>query len=244
MNHEELRDHYELYAIGVAGEPERSEIREHLVRGCETCMTEMRRARELTALLGGSAAPSAPSPKLRRRILAAAGHEERRFGWAPILGLATALSLFAAFYFSSRERQLAEQALVVRDQMRRQTIELTRLNEVLAILSGPSTKEVSFGQGPKGKVYVDPGRGVLLIASNLPPAPAGMIYEMWTIGKGGGARPAPAGLFQSDASGSAIHLQRGPVDPSLAVVAVTLEKESGADQPTSTPLIVAPLQLQ
>lgn len=242
MNHDELRDHYELYAIGVAGEPERSEIRAHLGRGCEVCMTGMKRARELTALLGGSASPSAPSPKLRRRILAAAGHDERRFGWAPILGLATALSLFAAFYFSSRERQLAEQSLVLRDQMRQQTIDLTRLNEAFAILSGPSTTEVSFGQGPKGKIYIDPGRGVLLIASNLPPAPAGMIYEMWTIGKGG-ARPAPAGLFQSDAAGSAIHLQRGPVDPNLGVVAVTLEKESGADAPTSTPLIVAPLQL-
>ena len=149
MNHDELRDHYELYAIGVAGEPERAEIREHLGRGCEVCMTEMKRAREFAALLGGAAAPAAPSPKLRRRILASAGHEQRRFGWAPFLGLATALSLFAAFYFSSRERQFAMQMAVQREQMRRQAIELTQLNEAFAILSGPSTIEVSFGQGPK-----------------------------------------------------------------------------------------------
>jgi hypothetical protein len=44
--------------------------------------------------------------------------------------------------------------------MRRQTIELTQLNEAFAILSGPATLEVSFGQGPKGKVYIDRGRGV------------------------------------------------------------------------------------
>lgn len=242
MNHEELREYYELYAIGVADEPERTEIREHLSRGCEVCMTEMKRAREFTTLLGGAAAPAAPSPRLRRRILASVGHEHRQFGWAPFLGLATALSLFAAFYFSARERQFAEQAAVVREQMRRQTIELTQLNEAFAILSGPSTLEVSFGQGPKGKVYIDRGRGVLLIASNLPPAPAGKIYEMWTIGKGAGAKPVPAGLFQSDASGGAIHLQRGPVDENLGVVAVTLENEGGASAPTSTPLIVAALQ--
>jgi hypothetical protein len=242
MNHEELRDHYEMYAIGVAGEPERTEIREHLSRGCEVCMAEMKRARAFTAMIGGASAPAAPSPKLRSRILASVGHEQRKFGWAPFLGLATALSLFAAFYFSSRERQLAENTAVMRDQMRRQTIELTQLNEAFAILSGPQTLEVSFGQGPKGKVYIDRNRGVLLIASNLPPAPAGKIYEMWTIPKGQGARPAPAGLFQSDASGGAIHLQRGPVDPNLGVVAVTVENEGGADAPTSPPVIVAALE--
>jgi hypothetical protein len=239
MTHEELRDHYELYAIGVAGEPERSEIREHLSRGCEVCMTEMKRARELTALFGAAANPAAPSPKLRRRILASVGHEQWRFGWAPFLGLATALSLFAAFYFSAREHQFAEQALVTREQMRQQAIELTRLNEAFAIVSGPSTTEVSFGQGPKGKIYVDRSRGVLLIASNLPPAPAGKVYEMWTIAKG--TNPVPAGLFQPDASGSAIHLRRGPVDPNVGVVAVTLENEGGAQQPTSTPVIAAEL---
>jgi hypothetical protein len=242
MNHEELRDQYELYALGAAGEPERTEIREHLSRGCEVCMTEMKRARELTALLGGAAAPMAPSPKLRRRILASAGYEQRRFGWAPFLGLATALSLFAAFYFSTRERQFAIQTQLLRDQLRRQTIELTQLNEAFAILSGPSTVEVSFGQGPKGKVYIERSRGLLLIASNLPPAPAGKVYEMWTIPKGPGAKPSPAGLFQSDASGAAIHLQRGPVDPNLGVVAVTLENEGGAQAPTSTPIIVAALE--
>lgn len=242
MTHEELRDHYELYAIGAAGEPERAEIREHLSRGCEVCMTEMRRARELAALIGGAQAPAAPSPKLRRRILASVGHEQRKFGWAPFLGLATALCLFAAFYFSTRERQFANQVIALREQMRRQTIELTQMNEAFAILSGPSTLEVSFGQGPKGKVYIDRSRGVLLIASNLPAAPAGKVYEMWTIPRGEGATPVPAGLFQSDASGGAIHLQRGPVDPNLGVVAVTLENEGGAQAPTSTPLIVAALQ--
>jgi hypothetical protein len=241
MTHEELRDHYELYALGAADEDETAEIRDHLARGCEVCRRALANARQITALLATTASPAAPSPKLRGRILASLGHEPpRRFGWAPLLGLATALSLFGAFYFSSRERQMAQQTLALREQLRRQTIELTRLNEAFAILSGPTTLEVSFGQGPKGKVYIDRQRGVLLIASNLPPAPEGKVYEMWTIPKG--AKPAPAGLFQSDSSGSAIHLQRGAVDPNLAAVAVTLENEGGAAQPTSEPLLVAELR--
>ncbi len=59
MNCNELREHYELYAIGVAEEPERSEIRVHLNRQCEVCMEGMRRARETAALLGGAATPAA-----------------------------------------------------------------------------------------------------------------------------------------------------------------------------------------
>lgn len=240
MNHDELQDTYELYALGIAGEPERSEIREHVGRGCEVCMTQLRRARELTALLGASADAAAPSPKLRRRILASVGVEERRFGWAPFLAAATLLALFAAVYFGGRERQFAQETVLLREQLRRQTIEVTRLNEAFAILGGPDTIEAGFGQGPRGKVYVNRSRGVVLIASNLPPAPSGKIYEMWVIPKRG--KPIPAGLFQSDPNGAAMHIQTGAVAPDAAVVAVTLEPQQGSDQPTSTPLLAATLQ--
>jgi len=240
MNHEELQDSYELYALGVAGEPERSEIREHLARGCEVCMANLHRARELAAMLAATPEAAAPSPRLRRRIMASIGVEQRRFGWAPFLAAATLLSLFAAFYFSTRENQFANETLMLRDQLRRQTIELTRLNEAFAIIGGPGTVEAGFDQGPKGKVYVNPQHGVLLIASNLPPAPAGKIYEMWVIPKGG--KPVPAGLFQSDPTGAATHVQPGPVVPDGATIAVTLEPSQGSDAPTSTPLLAATLQ--
>jgi Anti-sigma-K factor rskA len=240
MNHEELHDCYELYALGVAGEPERSEIREHLARGCEVCMSNLQHARRLTAMLAATPDAAAPSPHLRRRIMASVGAEQRRFGWAPFLAAATLLTLFAAFYFNSREREFANETVILRDQLRRQYIELTRLNEAFAILSSPGTVEASFGQGPKGKVYVNPSRGLLLIASNLPPAPAGKIYEAWIIPKGG--KPIPAGLFQSDATGAATHVQPGPLSAEGATIAVTLEPQSGSAQPTTTPLLGATLQ--
>jgi hypothetical protein len=240
MNHDELQDCYELYALGLAGEPERAEIREHLARGCEVCMQNIRRARELTSMLASTPDAAAPSPRLRRRIMASVGAEERRFGWAPFLAGALALSLFGAFYFSSRERQFANETILLRDQLRLQSIELTRLNEAFAILGGPGTIEAGFGQGPRGKVYVNPQRGILLIASNLPPAPAGKIYEAWVIPKSG--KPIPAGLFQSDSTGAATHVHPGPVAADANIIAVTLEPQQGSDQPTTTPLLAATLQ--
>jgi anti-sigma-K factor RskA len=92
---------------------------------------------------------------------------------------------------------------------------------------------------PQGKVFLNPVRGVLLIASNLPRIPADKIYEMWIIPKG--ANPVPAGLFQSE-DGKAMHIQPGTVDvASTAAVAVTVENQGGAGQPTTQPLIVAAL---
>lgn len=247
MKCEELRDQYELYALGIADEPERSEIREHLSRGCEVCMTEVKRARRWAALMGGTPPAAAPSPKLRRRILASAGYEEKRFGLAPFLAAALLLSLFAVFYFSGRERDFAQLATRLDGQLRTQTIELTRLNEAFSILNGADTRVTSFGAGqtqpPKGKVFVNPAQGVLLIASNLPQSQAGKAYEMWVIPNGGKGTPIPAGVFQPGSDGTAMHIQRGPVDVSAPpVIAVTVEPEGGSPAPTSTPLFGVAVQ--
>jgi hypothetical protein len=48
-------------------------------------------------------------------------------------------------------------------------------------------------------------------------------------------------MFQSAPDGSAMHMRRGAVADRDAV-AVTLENEAGADQPTSTPLFAAPIR--
>jgi anti-sigma-K factor RskA len=240
MNCEELQGQYELYAMGVAEDPERAEIREHLNRGCEVCMKEMKRARQVASMIGAAAPQVAPSAKLRRRILASVGVEQRSFGSAPWLGLLAALSLVGAFYFEARESTSLHELANVRNQMRQQAVDLTRLNEAMTIINGSDTKQVNFGAGAKGKIFVNPTSGVLLIATNLPPAPAGKAYEMWVIPKG--AKPVPAGMFQSQADGTAMHVQPGPVDATGVTIAVTLEDEAGAAQPTSAILFAAQTQ--
>jgi hypothetical protein len=241
MNCEELRPHYDLYALGIAEDPEGSEIRVHLNRGCEVCMAGVKRALETAALIGATAPAAQPSRNLRRRILASVGSRPSRLRWVPAFAVA-ALVLLAAAFFAAGIRQRTEDML--RAQARAQSAEIQRLTVAFAILSGPRTTEVSFGgaepRPPQGKVFVNPTRGVLLIASNLPRTAADKIYEMWIIPKG--AKPVPAGLFQSQNDGSAMHVRQGTVDlASTAAVAVTIENQAGADQPTTTPLIVANL---
>src|ERR1022692_4214874 len=176
MNCHELREHYELYVIGQAREPECSEIRAHLNRQCDVCVPGIERARNLVALPAATAPPEPPSAALLRRVPRSVRVERRRFGSAPFLALALALALFAAVYFGGRERDLANELARVREQNSRQNVELTRVNEAFGILTGGDTVVTAFGEGastPKGKVFVSESQGVLLMAGNLPPAPSG-----------------------------------------------------------------------
>jgi anti-sigma-K factor RskA len=245
MNCDELRDHYELYAMGLADEPESGEIREHLGRDCPTCVPGVRRARELVALLGATAPPAQPPARLRQRVLAAVAEQPaRRWNWAPVWIAVAAAAVIAAVFFNARERRAEVELARVQAESATRAQELARLNEALAILNQPDARQVVFGAGapqpPRGRVFVDARRGVLLLASNLPPAPEGKAYEMWVIPKSG--NPLPAGVFQSATDGTALHVLSGPVDVTAAgAIAVTLEPAAGVPQPTTKPLIVAAL---
>lgn len=250
MTCDELRDHYELYALGIAEDPEAAEIRAHLERNCETCVPGVRHAREVITLLGASAPAAEPSARLRKRVLAIAGEQKgSRWNWSPVWAAVAAGALIAAVVFNVHGHRVAAELGRAQADLQRlqaesaaQSHELARLNLAFSILNQPDVKQVIFGGGapqpPRGRVFLDPQRGVVLLASNLPPAPAGKTYEMWVIPKGG--QPVPAGLFQSSTDGNALHVLTGPVNVAgTAAVAVTVEVESGATVPNLPPVFAA-----
>lgn len=245
MNCDELRDSYELYALGIADEPERNEIRAHLERDCSTCVPGVRGARELTTLIGAAAPAAEPPARLRKRVLAIAGGQTGpQLKWSRLWAAVAVGALIAAVVFNTRAQHASEELARVQADSAAQTRELARLNEAFAILNQPDARQVVFGgaapQPPRGRVFLDRTRGVLLLASNLPPAPAGKTYEMWVIPKGG--KPVAAGLFQSAADGTALHLLPGPVNVAgTAAVAVTLEVAAGATVPNLPPVFAAAL---
>jgi hypothetical protein len=245
MNCDELRESYELYALGIAEEPDRGEIRAHLERDCPTCVPGVRGARELTSLIGATAPAVEPPARLRKRVLAIAGGQtDPLLKWSRLWMAVAAGALIAAVVFSTRAQRTSEELQRVRAESAAQTRELARLSEAFAILNQPDARQVVFGgaapQPPRGRVFLDRTRGVLLLASNLPPAPAGKTYEMWVIPKGG--KPVPAGLFQSAADGTALHVRPGPVNVAgTAAVAVTLEVAAGATVPNLPPVFAAAL---
>src|ERR1017187_4350387 len=153
MNCDELRDYYELYTLGIAEDPELSEIRAHLERDCPMCVPGVRGARELTTLIGATA-PAVEAPaRLRKRVLAiAGGRTASRWNWSPVWAAVAAGALIAAIVFNVRAHrasaelaQAAAELQRVQSESAAQTRELARLNEAYAILNQPEAKQVVFG---------------------------------------------------------------------------------------------------
>ena len=122
------------------------------------------------------------------------------------------------------EAQLAE---ALRDAERAQTR--------LAVLSAPDLKQVSLaGQPPApraaGRALWSRANGLLFAANQLPPLPAGRIYQVWFLTPGA---PVSAGLFRPDQNGNvtvAFDTPAGTPDPTG--VAVSIEPEAGVPAPT------------
>jgi hypothetical protein len=106
------------------------------------------------------------------------------------------------------------------------------------LLRDPATRVVELrGAGPSpeaaGRMIWNDASGGQLFVANLPAAPTGKAYELWTLG---GPAPRPAGVFQVDASGRATH--RVEASGPAAKFAVTLEPEAGVQAPTG-PIVLA-----
>lgn len=241
ISHEELRDHYELYALGLLEPgPEKDAIDEHMTSGCAECSSHMKEALAIQAMMLSHAPDVVPPSRIRRRVMGAVG-EAPGMGWTWLATSVAAGLLVVSLWFSMESR--ARQQEIERQQvaLNESNAARDRLQSVFLMLAEPETKQVTFGpqeeKPVKGNVYINPRLGVTLIASNLPPLAESETYEMWIVPKEGA--PRPAGLFRSN-MGEAMHVLAGPIDVAqVAAVAVTVEPAGGSPAPTKTPLIVA-----
>ena len=242
MTCEELRAHDEAIALGVAGPEETAELQAHLARQCENCTPAFRQALTLVTGLSTLAAEAAPSPALRRRIVASVQPERKAavpLWWA----LPLAASLALAGYFGWRSWQLQEDVRLARQELRASLQLEASTQQALSVLTDPGTKQVTFGGAeplpPQGRVFVNPQRGVLLIAERLPQIAPDKTFEFWLVPAQGA--PVPAGTFLANNNGRAVHYRPGAVDLSgVAAVAVSLEDKPGVQVPTKI-LFVAKL---
>ena len=245
MTCDELSDLYELYALGAVEDDDRVELDAHMSRECPHCTAGVRKALALNAVMISLVPEMDPPKQLRERILASVGaRKQSGFAWWPVWALASAGLLVATLTLSYREQGVIGQLAEARQVITRQSLDLEKSKQILSFLDQPETRQVGFDgkttRPPRGNFFVNSKAGVLMIAQNLPKLERGRIYQMWVIPKG--ANPRPAGLFQADDAGNAVHLISGAVDlANMGAVAISVEPEAGSLQPTTTPIIVAPV---
>jgi anti-sigma-K factor RskA len=226
MTCEDLSSDYGAFALGTASDPERLEIAEHLERRCPKCTPGVRSAMESVYAMSGAVKPVEPPKRLRRRIVAMVAPETRR-AWAAFAPWAIAGVLAIAL------------ASVTLPSHFNPPVSQAKFDDALSILNDPIAKDVVFGvPSARGRVFVSPAKGVVLMAAHLPALDADKTFELWVIPAQG--KPIPAGTFRGNDDSTAIYVRPGPVD-NAAAVAVTVEPKGGSPQPTTTPFIVTKL---
>lgn len=232
MTCEDLRDSYELYALGLLEGEEKREIDTHLSRNCADCQKHLKAALAVNALLMAQAPQVVAPSRLRRRVMASVGIERSGLTWAA--ALAAACAVIVALWLGTESRATDRELAKARLALKQSVAERDSLEQALSFLNQPETRQVNFNLDkpapPRGNFFLNPRLGVLLVASNLPSLPAGKAYELWVIPKGGA--PRPAGTFQAGPQGTAMHILNGAVDSDVTL-AVTVEPESGSQAPTS-----------
>jgi anti-sigma-K factor RskA len=229
MTCEELREEYGAYSLGIAQDPERSEIAEHLARQCPECVRGVRSAMVMVTAMSGMVPSVEPPKHLRSRVVGMVERETKR----SLFGLVLPWAISAA---------LAIVLLAVVVPARRPSADTAKLQQALAILNDPAAKEVTFGETAKpsrGRVFVSGSKGVVFIGASLPVIEVGKTFELWVIPAKG--NPVPAGTFRGEADATAVYVRPGPVQADAAAVAVTVEPEGGSPQPTTTPFLVVKL---
>jgi anti-sigma-K factor RskA len=257
--HETFDELAAVYAVGALDGDDLVGFQAHLAEGCDRCVLTLREAEHALTQMALAGPPAIPPAEVKAALLQRLDGERarpvrrapRRASWVPwAAGTAAAAVIaamvtggFVASRYEARLGQMARETAAVRERLQRDEAALreqvTAYRSAVELLRDPATRVVELhGAGPapeaSGRMIWHDRTGGQLFVANLPPAPAGKAYELWTLG---GPAPAPAGTFQVDASGRAMHRVEPATGPA-AKFAVTLEPEAGVPAPTG-PIVLA-----
>lgn len=166
-----------------------------------------------------------------------AAPRQARASWAPWLVMAA--SLIIAVVAGLGFLQEREARLAIETDLRATEANLSQRDDLIASVLGADVRVARLtvdGEAPRMQLFWNQQRGVLVLsANNLPPAPAGRVYQLWGIPEDGA--PISLGTFNSQPDGTTTAVLSVP-DAPLAVSAVTEEPQGGSPQPTTTPFLV------
>lgn len=259
LSHAEVNELAGLYVLSALAPAELEAVREHLA----SCPQEHPDFAELGGVVPALAATIEPieaPAALRGRVLAAIATEAaadgrdskperapeterpasaapRRFGMTSWLGWAAAAAsvlLVAvvgawALAVQARNVDLERRQALIAEAFEARAAD----NAQVATLSGtgPASGATGFA------AFTPEGEGYILLGG-LPPAPPGQTYQAWYIVDG---NPVSAGVLNVGDDGLA--LLSGVSPPTgTQLIALTIERAGGAEQPTSDPIIAGNLQ--
>jgi anti-sigma-K factor RskA len=233
--HEYWHEQSEIFALGALDGQELKDFEAHLASGCAICEAYLRETRETLNLLHRSLQPMTPSAAVKNRILegitgekvvpitATQAKETRR--WRRITGAIAAgivgIVLTGTYY----------------------NYRYSVYTSVVNLLRDPSTRDHSlYGTGPvptaKGRfLWNESGEGHIFV-TDLPSAPDGKMYAVWTIAQQ--SPPRYVGTVETDLKGQGgLHIKTAKSERTVETFAVTLEPVGTTAAPTGPMVLVS-----
>lgn len=228
MERDDIHELTAPYALDALDGPQAQAFEEHL-RHCEECRDQVSMLRATAALLAHDAPAVAPPAELRGRILASARTErasvvQLRPRWAAPVAAVAAVAACAALalgvWAETLHHRLGSREAALRTQAR-----------ALAIAASPGARRITL-TGGHGVLIVNPAGRAALLLSGLPTPPPGKVFEAWVLS---GKTAVPAGVFPARGDAMAVVLERNI--PAGAMVALTIERDGGAQRPSGAPIV-------
>jgi anti-sigma-K factor RskA len=135
-----------------------------------------------------------------------------------------------------QKEQSAAAAQIENAELKQQlTATSSELVEINSVLSQPAWQIIPLkGQEPapasSATIYWDTQGNRWVVSADLPPAPAGKVYQLWFVTP---QAKISAGLIRPDRNGHGFSILKYPPDIGpVAAAAITLEPDGGSEQPT------------
>lgn len=136
--------------------------------------------------------------------------------------------------------ETAGQNVNLKEELGKKSALSDELAQINSVLSSPQWRIIPLvGQGPapdsSAKVYWDVQGNRWVVTVDLPPAPAGKVYQLWFVTPSAkiSAGLISAGLISPDKTGHGFSVVQFPSSAAqLAAAAITLEPEGGSEHPT------------
>jgi anti-sigma-K factor RskA len=253
--HDEMVVLAPAYVLGALEADERRVFEAHLAE-CDRCAAEVRSFGHVTSGLAQSVPQVTPRAAVRDRVLHAVGARDARaaerkgharwalgnwLAYAACVAVTTAAVLYAMNLRASVD-SLEARLEISQSRIAANERELIRARQeafdtqsAVAVLAAADLTRVDLQGAPAapqaiGRALWSRQSGMVFAANNLPPLPAGKIYQVWLVA---GGPPVSAGLIEPDASGRGVGIFRTPVDVTGPVtIAVTIEPAGGVPAPT------------
>jgi anti-sigma factor RsiW len=215
-----MHDLTAAYALGALDATESRQYEDHLAT-CEVCREQLAELGEAASALAFAVESPAPPEALRGRILERARAERpnvvplrsrRTVAISAIAAVAAVAAIGLGIWSASLSSSLD------RERSARQSVE--------RLLADPTNTRVGVSGTNTGTLFVGRDDKATLVVSGLERAPSGRTYEAWVIKDN---KPVRAGTFAGGRTTTVVPLEHQV--PSGAIVAVTLEREPGADAP-------------